>query len=186
MTTARLSNLDLVTHPTRLRILLALAGAERTPQQIAAALPDVPASSIYRHLQLLLQHEIVEVIAERQVRGTIERTLRLKEGAASIGPDEARQMGPDDYRRAFLVFFTHLYAELDRYLQQGDVDPVRDIVGFRAVPFYATDAEWLAAIGAIGAALQPLAANGPAEGRRLRTLATVTLPAHDEPQETQP
>jgi DNA-binding transcriptional ArsR family regulator len=183
MTKAQLSKLDLVTHPVRLRILLSLAGVERTPQQIAAALPDVPPSSIYRHLQILLRNGLLEVVAERQVRGTVEKTLRLREGAGSIGPDEARQMSPDDYRRAFLVFFTHLFAEFDRYLQQPDVDPVRDIVGFRAVPFHATDEEWVTAIRKIGEALRPLAENPPGAGRKLRTLATITLPTHDESQE---
>ncbi len=185
MTPARLSKLDLVTHPVRLRILLALAGAERTPQQIAAALPDVPPSSIYRHLQRLLRHGIVEVVAERQVRGTIERTLRLKEGVASIGPDETHQMGPDDYRRAFLIFLTHLFAEFDRYLHQDDIDPVRDVVGFRVVSCYATDQEWVATIRAIGALLRPLMADDPSGDRKRRALATVTLLTHDEPAETQ-
>lgn len=177
------TRLDLVTHPVRLRILLALAGSELTASGIAAALDDVPASSIYRHLQILLDAGLLEVAAERRVRGAIEKTLRIAADAASFGPDEAARMTPDEHRRAFLVLFTQLFHELDRYLQRPESDLARDLVGYRTSAFYATDAEWLAAIEAINGALRPLLDQPPAPGRTRRRLATVSLVAPAEPEE---
>ena len=177
------TKLDLVTHPVRLRILMLLAGSQMTPGAIAAALDDVPASSIYRHLQTLQQAGLLEVVAERQVRGAVEKTLRVASGGAQLGPAELAQMQPDDYRRTLLIFFTQLFHEFDRYLEQPSIDFVRDLVGFRTSVFYATDEEWLAAIQAINAALRPLAEQQPGVERQRRRLATITLPAPAEPED---
>lgn len=180
------SKLDLITHPVRLRILMTLTGLERTSQQIAATLDDVPASSIYRHLQILLDAGIVEVVAERQVRGAVEKTLRVATGAADIGMDQAGQIPAETHRQAFLVFLTQLLHEFDRYVQRPDFDLARDLAGYRMVTFYASDEEWLAAISAMNAALAPLLEKRPGADRKPRRIATITLPALGEPQEDTP
>lgn len=177
------TKLELVTHPVRLRILLTLAGAERTPRQVAAALHDVPPSSIYRHLQQLQAAGLVEVVRERRVRGAVERTLRVRADAARIGPDEARELNLDEQRQAVIVMFTQLLHEFDSYLQQPDRDPVRDGAGVKAATLYASDAEWTAAIEAMRAALMPLIGNEPRPDRRLRRFATVALPLFDRSTE---
>lgn len=183
MTKSNKSKLDLITHPVRLRILMTLAGLERTPQQIAAALDDVPASSIYRHLQILLDAGVVEVVSERQVRGAVEKTLRVANGAADIGAEQAGTMSADMHRQAFLVFLTQLLHEFDRYTQQPEIDLARDLAGYRMAVLYASDDEWLAAITAMNAALLPLLKNTPGGDRKPRRIATISLPAPDEPEE---
>lgn len=177
------SRTDLITHPVRLRILMALAGFERTPQQISAALDDVPASSIYRHLQILLDAGVVEVVGERQVRGAVEKTLRVSTGAADIDAEQAGAMSADMHRQAFLVFLAQLLHEFDRYTQQPEIDLARDLAGYRMAVLYASDEEWLAAITAMNAALLPLLEHTPGPGRKPRRIATISLPAPDEPQE---
>lgn len=177
------TKLDLLTHPVRLRILLALAGSAQTSRQIAAALDDVPASSIYRHLQKLIDAGVVEVVAERRVRGAVEKTLRVAADAARLSPDEFAQMSGEDHRRTFLVFVTELLHEFERYISRPDRDFIRDLAGYRTVLLYATDEEWLTAIRGINQALLPLLSYGLEAGRRLRRFATITLPLPDEPQE---
>ena len=54
MTETISSRLDLFLHPVRLRILVALGVLERTTRELAASLDDIPVSSLYRHLQTLL------------------------------------------------------------------------------------------------------------------------------------
>lgn len=177
------SKLDLVTHPVRLRILMTLAGLERTPQQIAAVLDDVPASSIYRHLQILLEAGVVETVSERQVRGAIEKTLQVATGAADIDAEQAGAMSADMHRQAFLVFLAQLLHEFDRYTRRPEIDLARDLAGYRMAVLYASDEEWLAAITAMNAALLPLLENPPGGDRKPRRIATISLPAPDEPQE---
>jgi DNA-binding transcriptional ArsR family regulator len=164
---------------------MALAGVERTAQQIAATMSDIPTSSIYRHLQKLLDAGIVEVTAQRQIRGAVEKTLRIVREAAEIKQSDADQWSLDDQRRAFMVFFTQLFHEFDAYLQQPDFDPMRDLVGFRTGVFHASDAEWLTAIQAMNAVLLPLLENKPTVDRKVRRFATVSLLAPDKHTENE-
>src|SRR5688572_10686821 len=93
-TVAAQSKLDLILHPVRLRILMALAGNDMTTQELTRLVGDVPASSIYRHVNRLIAGGLIEVVAERQVRGTVEKTLRATT-SASIGAEEAKAMSAD-------------------------------------------------------------------------------------------
>ena len=72
-----LTKADLILHPVRLRILQTLAGDELTTQEIADRLGDIPKSSIYRHVKLLLAEGMVAVAAARLVNGIQEKTYRL-------------------------------------------------------------------------------------------------------------
>ncbi len=191
MSDERKSKLDLMLHPVRLRILLALAGTEQTASAITRAVGDVPESSLYRHLQKLIAAGLVEVATERQVRGAVERTLRVAAGGALIAPEEVARMSADDHRRAALIFMTQLLHEFDRYLAQPDFDLQRDLAGLRMAILYATDEEWLTAITAMNAPLLPLIDNRPGDGRTARRIASITFPVSDEPdrnetKETQP
>lgn len=155
---------------------MVLEGTEKTAQQIAAALDDVPASSVYRHLQLLQEAGIVEVVAERPVRGAVEKTLRLVANAGSLDQNEAAQMTVDDFRRSLLAFHTQLFHEFEQYVQREGSDPGRDLIGFNAVTLYATDEEMLTVIAAMNAAIEPLLKHKPGAGRIRRRLASWMLP----------
>ncbi|HYT79398.1 MAG TPA: helix-turn-helix domain-containing protein, partial [Actinomycetota bacterium] len=70
---------DLLLHPVRLRILKAFLGDRAlTTSQLAAELDDVPAGSLYRHVALLTKAGILQVVAERRIRGAVERTYTLR------------------------------------------------------------------------------------------------------------
>ena len=175
MTETPSSRLDLFLHPVRLRILLALGTVDRTTRELAASLDDIPVSSLYRHLQTLLDAGVLEVVSERRVRGAVEKTLRVRRDLAPLTPDEMGNLTPERLRQTFLAFMVQLYQEFDHYLRQPDVSMARDLVGFTTVQFYASDEEWQGFIQALNAALVPLLAQEEGEGRRRRRLATVAL-----------
>jgi DNA-binding transcriptional ArsR family regulator len=176
--------LNLMLHPVRLRILMVLAGTEQTSGEIARALGDVPASSVYRHLRTLISAGLIEVVAERHVRGTVERTLRVTAANTQLAPEELARMTADDHRRGAVIFVTQLLSEFDRYLQQPDFDLQRDLAGLRTVTLYATDEEWLAAIAGMNAALLPLLNNAPGDERVARRLASITFPVARAPDQS--
>lgn len=185
MTDTSSTRLDLFLHPVRLRILLALGALERTTRELAASLDDIPVSSLYRHLQTLLDAGALEVVSERRVRGAVEKTLRVRRDLAPLTPDEIGNLTADRLRQTFLAFMLQLYQEFDRYLRQPDASLGRDLAGFTAVQFYATDEEWGTFIRALNAALVPLLSQEKGEGRRRRRLATVALLDAGEAGESQ-
>ncbi|MGO8959349.1 MAG: helix-turn-helix domain-containing protein [Streptosporangiaceae bacterium] len=173
---------DLLLHPVRLRIVQAFLGDRAlTTAQLSAELSDIPAASLYRHVARLVDADVLQVVAERRVRGAVERTYVLRLSAASIGPDEVASMSADDHRQAFMAFVGGLLADADRYLQRPGFDPLRDQVSYRIAGMWLDDAEYAELLRDLVRVLQPRLANAPKKGRRRRILATVLLLGDDAP-----
>src|SRR6266571_709728 len=108
---------DLLLHPVRLRIVQAFLGDRAlTTSALAAELADVPTTSLYRHVARLVDAGVLAVVAERRVRGAVERTYVLRASAALITPDQVATMSADDLRQAFMAFVAGLLGDVDRYL----------------------------------------------------------------------
>jgi Helix-turn-helix domain len=177
-----MASADLLLHPVRLRIVKAFLGDRAlTTTQLAAELDDVPAGSLYRHVALLTKAGVLQVVAERRLRGAVERTYTLRLFAARIGPGEAAAMTPDEHAQAFTAYVAGLLADFDRYLSAGTPDPVRDGADYRVAAMWLTDAEFADFLRDLANVAQPRLANAPGKGRRRRMLYSVLLPAPEQP-----
>ncbi|MGI8418633.1 MAG: helix-turn-helix domain-containing protein [Nakamurella sp.] len=176
---------ELLLHPVRLRIVQAmLGGKELTPGQLQESLSEVSAATVYRQIATLTEAGLLQVVRQRPIRGAVERTYRLVDPAAQLSPDDLADFGPDEHRAAFAAFIGGVMAGFDRYIDSADahggVDPLRDLVGYRQVAFWLTDAEMMTVTQAVNSVLVPLLANHHGDGRTLRILTTVLFP-DDEP-----
>jgi hypothetical protein len=175
---------DLLLHPVRLRLLLAFANDRRlTSKQAAAALRDVPQATVYRQIERLHRGGALEVVAERRVRGAVERTFAIATGGGTLSPEELVKMPRDEQLGYFQAFLAGLIDQFDKYLQRSDVDLVRDGVGYRAVVLSLTDDEFTEMAKAINSAIGPYLTSEPGPGRRRRVLATVSVPANESGEE---
>ncbi len=75
-----------------------------------------------------------------------------------------------------MTFVGGLLADFDRYLDRGDVDLGRDLVGYRQVAMHLTDDELEALLRDLGAVLAPRLALPPDPERTRRILTTVLMP----------
>ncbi|MGX5654494.1 helix-turn-helix domain-containing protein [Geodermatophilus nigrescens] len=171
---------DLLLHPVRLRVVQALLGDRTlTTGELHAELPGVPVATLYRHVGVLADAGVLEVVGERRVRGSTERTYRLVTAAASVGPDEAAGMTPDQHRRAFGTFVAALLADFDRWADAAGpdgLDPARDGVGYRMTGLWLDDEEFSGLLDDVRAVLRARLENTPRAGRRRRLVGTVFLP----------
>ena len=72
---------EIMLNPIRLRIVQELAKTqEMTTSELCRKLPDIPRATLYRHVNLLLENNILTVVSEKRVRGSLERTLALNVG----------------------------------------------------------------------------------------------------------
>jgi Helix-turn-helix domain len=177
MTTA-----DLLLHPVRLRILQAFLGDRAlTTSDLRAELADVPAASLYRHVARLVDAGVLAVVAERRVRGAVERTYVLRVSAATISADQLDAMSADEHRQAFMAFVAGLLGDFDRYLARDSVDLLGDGVTYRMAGLWLNDTEFAALLHDLVRVLQPRLANPPAPGRKRRVLGYVLLPGDEVP-----
>jgi DNA-binding transcriptional ArsR family regulator len=167
---------DILLHPARLRILMAVSGRQMTPQQIAAVLPDIAQATLYRHINRLCAAGILTVVEESRVRGTVEKVYTVSEAAATLSEAEFAQASHEDHLRYFTAFTASLLSQFRLYLRQEHLDLKADGVGYRTAALYLTDAEFEEVREALRRALKPYLSNTPGPGRRRRLLSTVAIP----------
>lgn len=174
--------LHLLLHPVRLRVVYALAGGRvRTTAELCASLMDVPKTTVYRHVALLVDGGALEVADERRVRGAVERHYRLRRDRASIAPAAGATMSLDDHRQGFAASMGALLAEFDAYLGRPGADPFADLVGYRQGVVWLSDEELTEAAGEIQAVLAARAGNPATPGRRPRLLSLIQFPTEPPP-----
>ena|GEM_PF-225423 len=175
--------LDLLLHPVRMRIVHALSGGHaRTTSELCARLPDVPKTTVYRHVGLLAEGGILEVAGEQRVHGAVERHYRLRKDRAAIDAGAGASMSLDDHRRGFAAAMTALLAEFNAYLDRDGADPYADYVGYRQGTLWLSQDELVQMIGALRDVLAARAGNEPASGRTAYLLSMILFPAGEPPR----
>ena len=180
-----LSRADLVLHPVRLRLMVALARRQLTARQLSELLPDIPQATLYHHLGLLTRAGYLRIVSERQVRGTVEKRYAFAETSSLLTPDDLANLSSDEHLRLFTTFVTTLIGEFARYLEQHasntPIDLFADRVGYRETPVYLSDDEFDAAQEALNQAVLPFLRQETASHRRRRLFAVITFPDAEEP-----
>lgn len=140
-----MSRIDLLLHPIRFRIIMALSGKPLTPGQVATHLPDVSQTSLYRHINALVEGGILTVVDERPIRGTVEKVYAVVEGTTRLHPDEIRAVSHDDHLRYFMVFLSLLLQDFSSYVEKQREEnlPALDNI-YSTAALYLTDEEYRA------------------------------------------
>jgi predicted ArsR family transcriptional regulator len=177
-----MDKLALLLHPVRMRIIWAFTGGRlRTTADLCASLPDVPKTTVYRHVALLAEGGVLEVAGEQRVRGAVERHYRLHRDRAAISPDAGATMSLDDHRQAFAAAMAALLAEFDTYLNRPAADPVADLIGYRQGILWLSPTELAETIKEIQSILAARSTNGPAPDRHPRLLSMIQFPTEEPP-----
>lgn len=162
---------ELILHPVRLKVVQALIAAEMTTAQLAETMPGVPVPSLYRHVARLVEGGVLEVAAERHVRGAVERTYRLVAGGTS----------PEGQFREFAAFAGSLIGGFGAYLAKPSADASAGMVGYGQAELWLTPAELQEFAGKMSAALREASEHSPGEGRTAVLFTTVVFPVDGAP-----
>lgn len=167
---------DILLHPIRLRIVLAISGDELTTAELGERLPDVAPATLYRQVALLLDNGLLEVVDERRIRGGVERTYRLVSSAASLGSDDAAAMSAEEHLTGFVTFVGALVDAFGRYLEEPASNPADDDVGYHQAALWLDDHELELLSEELAAVVEPHLANNATPGRKRRLLSTILMP----------
>ncbi len=181
--------LDLALHPVRMRILTLLSGSQGlTPQQMAERMNDIPQATLYRHINRLAQGGLLAVVAERPVRGTLEKVYALNtayDRQLVTGEDALEafnRLSREDHPRYFNSFLLSLLDAFSQYLNHAkgsQLNMAADGVGYHTLPLFLSDEEFGQFAAALNQALMPFLKMEAAPGRRKRLFTTIMMPADD-------
>jgi DNA-binding transcriptional ArsR family regulator len=174
-----LKKVDLIIHPARFRILQALTGEALTTHEIAERLPDVPKSSIYRHLKLLLEGEVLAVGQTRLVNGIQEKAYRLT-AVPHVSAEDVAGLSGEEHLNYFTVYLLTLLRGFADYVQRaeakGPLDLYADRVGYSEAIFYASPEELEHMGEQLQEMLHTLRQNEPGNDRAKHKLAIISHP----------
>ena len=170
------TNAEILLHPVRLRIVLAFGSERLTTAQLAERLPDIAHATLYRQVGTLEQAGLLEIVAQRRVRGGVERTYALAADAARLGPDDVGAASGEELLRGFVMFAGALIEAFGRYVEHPLADPSTDTVAFRQAALWLDEAERDELVGRLRAAIEPCVGNQPADGRERLLVNTILIP----------
>lgn len=159
-------------NPIRMRIIqFFLTHRTATSAEAAAALPDIPRATLYRHISILETHEYLKVVNKTRIRGATERTFTLDEAKLADGGDSSQ--------KAFRILMG-LYRDFDRYFSTDGCDPVRDYVFLKTDELHLTDAEYNEFLMQMLGLIKSYAGKAPDEARKLRRFSLISSPTDGE------
>ncbi len=177
-----LKRLNLINHPIRMRICQALHRAKLSTAQLHAVLKDVPKPSLYRHLRLLLEGNVIVVAETHTVNGIEEKIYTTN--------DEAMQITETDVNTASvpqLAEFVCIYAnvatnDLADYITTTTPPDFPNVI-FHDHAFFATDEEFAELKRTLRQMLDALESRPPQAGRK-RRLMVLSHPSQAPDPET--
>jgi len=172
---------SLIAHPIRTRLVLTLMGRELTTQQIARLLPDIPRTSLYRHIRELAKADVFMVVGETAVRGAVEKKYALRPSSVTLNREDILEAGHEEYFRLVNGFLGGLIDVYQAYLARREERLVEDTL-LRANSVNLTDEEFQRFRLQLTDLLTSVQANPPGPGRRRRVIGLIAVP--DQPEET--
>ncbi|AXU83682.1 transcriptional regulator [Clostridium sp. HMSC19D02] len=159
----------LILNPARLRILqyIRLHGSVRT-SDIVKYLNDIPRATVYHHVKILEENNMIEVIKENRVRGTIEKVYALKEYTTS--------MEGETFVALSTAFYVGLMQEMNEYFSRKEQDHKKDNVFFSSALLYMSDNEYENLLKSIADLLKPYIEQKPKLNLKLRKLSIISSP----------
>lgn len=155
---------------TRQRIIqVIMTKKEATSGEIGEELPDIPRASLYRHIKVLLDAEVIVVVREAFKRGSVEKTY-------AIAPQMPYEDTNEEYNSLIQSVLMGLQGEFYRYFSGEDPDPQRDLLTVGSASLVMSDEEMIDFLTAYGELLQKYMPNKPGEGRKVRKVTVVVSP----------
>ena len=174
------SRADVVLHPVRFQILTLVSGRRMSTQKIAAALPDVPQASIYRHINRLVEAGVLACVEDAGLRSSGERLYAIPTPeAATLSVEDTASVSLEDNLQYFTNYCALLMSKGRGFIERKARDGTSG-GAYSYEALYLTDSEYEHLLSGLQA-LEGLAlSNRPGPARRRRLLFTAVIPDEDD------
>ncbi len=162
--------MEIILNPIRIRIIQELSTKETlTATELCGKIKDVPRTTLYRHISILLENNILVVISEKKIRGSLERTLALN--TEEISRINTLENAPQNV----LGFLMNKYARFQSYLNSENADPAKDKLFLSDSVVMLDDQEFDQFLSELFGLIQKYNLEF-AEGRKARDISIISAP----------
>lgn len=112
---------EVMLNPVRMRIIQEISTRQSiTATELCEKISDIPRTTMYRHINILLDNNILSVVSEKKIRGSSERTLALNLGEIS------KNNTLENASQNALGFLMNKYASFNNYFSGENPNPAKD------------------------------------------------------------
>ncbi|MBB6049376.1 helix-turn-helix domain-containing protein [Armatimonas rosea] len=163
-------------HPIRVRIVTALQDRQLTPRQLSVFLDDVPLTTLYRHINLLLEAGLLEVVAERRVHGTVERVFTVVEAATYLNDEDRASLTAEDITGLVGALTGAVQEVFHRYVRHAPLPPPEGDVSFLVRSLTLSEERYLALRQYLLELMRAESCEAPQAGEPRRMIAFFSAP----------
>lgn len=164
--------IKVLSNPVRIQVMQYLqTHGEATTKQISEAISDVPAPTLYRHINTLLKEEVLLVKEERKVRGSLERLLVINVEKMTAAADS--NISDSAYQ-----FLMELYMKFHKYSCKDNADPQKDRLSLRTCVLNLTDDSFDSFMRDIASVIDKY--REAEENGKLRSVSFISAPVEEE------
>ena len=110
---------EIFLHPIRTRVIQLVANHKSmTVSAIADAMDDIPRSTIYRHVKILSENNVLIIVKEEKIRGTYEREYAFNYELMNTQDNKADQ--------AVFAFLLNVFFDFNEYFKKPNANPIQD------------------------------------------------------------
>lgn len=161
---------EILLNPTRMRIIQELAsGQSVTATELCEKISDVPRTTMYRHINILIDNNILSIISEKKVRGSLERTIALNTDGIT------KHNTLENAAENAFGFLMCSYAKFHDYFNNEDADPGKDKVFLNNAVLMMSDLEFDEFLDELRKLLIKYSFE-PAEDRKARDISILSAP----------
>lgn len=117
---------DILMHPVRIKICQAIMRNKEnglTPLEMVKMIEDVPQATLYRHIQVLLDADIIRILKEKKVRSVSEKYYTLNLDEMRLSSEEWSKASPTKKINYYSYYQLTLMNQYQNYLNQlADTD----------------------------------------------------------------
>ncbi|MFC0273420.1 helix-turn-helix domain-containing protein [Metabacillus herbersteinensis] len=179
------SKADLILHPVRMKIIQSLAGGRNlTASQLTEKISDTPQATMYRHLKILLENDILLIAEQNKIRGTVEKVYALTENGTNVTQEDLQNASREDHMEYFMKFVATLLSDFGKYIKSEKIDLEKDGVAYRQANLHLSDQEFMDFAKSLSAVYQKALKNEPSENRTSRVISTIIIPERGSKHES--
>ncbi len=165
---------EVMLNPVRMRIIQELSTRRSiTATELCEKISDVPRTTMYRHISILLDNNILSVVSEKKIRGSLERTLALNTGEISKNNtlEKASQNA--------LGFLMNRYARFHNYFSGENPNTGRDKLFMNSTILMMNDNEFDQFLSELRELLIKYSFQNT-DGRKARDISIISAPPESE------
>jgi hypothetical protein len=128
---------EIILNPVRMRIIQEVSTVQSiTANELCERISDVPRTTMYRHINILIDNSILTVVSEKKVRGSLERTIAL-----NISEISKHNTIEHAAQNAFGFLMTN-YGKFHKYFNGEHLDPTKDKIFLNNTVLMMSDKEF--------------------------------------------